>query len=60
KLSEIKGKQPKVVVCSAFITADMAGDFKSKGYLTLKKPFKLSELQDAMRQCENNLSSAGD
>ncbi|MEJ2324372.1 MAG: response regulator [Nitrospirota bacterium] len=53
RLSEIKGKQPKVIVCSAFITADMASDFRSRGYLTLKKPFKLSELQDTMRQCED-------
>ncbi len=52
KLNEVAGRQPKVVVCSAFITADMARDFKSKGYLTLKKPFKLSELQDAMSHCE--------
>lgn len=51
RLSEIARKKPKVVVCSAFITADMARDFKSKGYLTLKKPFKLSELQDAVSKC---------
>lgn len=52
-LSEIASKKPKVVVCSAFITADMAREFKDKGFLTLKKPFKLSELQDAIGKCIN-------
>ncbi len=53
RLSEITKKSPKIVVCSAFITADMAREFKSKGYitLTLKKPFKLAELQEAVSQC---------
>lgn len=51
RLGEIARKRPKVVVCSAFITTDMARDFKSKGFLTLKKPFKLSELQDAVNKC---------
>lgn len=51
RLSEIASSRPKVVVCSAFITADMAKDFKEKGFLTLKKPFKLSELQDAVSKC---------
>ena len=50
-LSEIASNKPKVVVCSAFITADMAKDFNKKGILTLKKPFKLAELQEAVNQC---------
>jgi two-component system response regulator PilR (NtrC family) len=50
-LSDIALNSPKVVVCSAFITADMAKEYKDKGYITLKKPFKLSELQDAVVQC---------
>jgi DNA-binding NtrC family response regulator len=51
RLSDIAEKQPKVVVCSAFITADMAKEFKDRGFVTLKKPFKLSELQEAVMQC---------
>jgi two-component system nitrogen regulation response regulator GlnG len=50
-LSDLAENLPKVVVCSAFITADMAKDFKDKGFVTLKKPFKLSELQEAVTQC---------
>lgn len=50
-LSEIALNPPKVVVCSAFITADMAREFKDKGFITLKKPFKLSELQEAVLKC---------
>jgi DNA-binding NtrC family response regulator len=50
-LSDIAINPPKVVVCSAFITADMAREFKNKGFITLKKPFKLSELQEAVVQC---------
>ena len=50
-MSEIASNKPKVVVCSAFITADMAKDFNKKGILTLKKPFKLAELQEAVKQC---------
>jgi two-component system nitrogen regulation response regulator GlnG len=51
RLSDIAENLPKVVVCSAFITADMAKDFKDRGFITLKKPFKLAELQDAVVQC---------
>jgi DNA-binding NtrC family response regulator len=40
-----------IVVCSAFVTADMTDDFKSKGILTLKKPFKLAELESILSQC---------
>jgi DNA-binding NtrC family response regulator len=40
-----------IVVCSAFITSDMAQEFRKKGFLTLKKPFKLAELENTMRQC---------
>jgi len=50
-LSDMAKNLPRVVVCSAFITADMAKDFKDRGFVTLKKPFKLSELQEAVDQC---------
>ncbi|MDP2167204.1 MAG: response regulator [Thermodesulfovibrionales bacterium] len=41
----------KIVVCSAFITPDMAEEFKARGIVTLKKPFKLSELENALSLC---------
>jgi DNA-binding NtrC family response regulator len=40
---------PKIVVCSAFVTAELTEEFKNKGILTIKKPFKLSELEEALR-----------
>ena len=42
----------KVVVCSAFITSEMAEDFRARGVLTLKKPFKLSELENVLNLCQ--------
>ena len=41
----------KIVVCSAFITSEMAEDFRKKGILTLKKPFKLVELENTLKLC---------
>lgn len=41
----------KVVVCSAFITPELSQNFKEKGYLTLKKPFKLAELESTLSHC---------
>lgn len=51
RVREMAGKTLKIVVCSAFITPEMATDFKKKGILTLKKPFKLVELEDTLRLC---------
>jgi|Deesub1362A_J573_1020465.scaffolds.fasta_scaffold00013_34 DNA-binding NtrC family response regulator len=51
KVSEIPDKNPKIVVCSAFITAELADEFKKKGIFTLKKPFKLAELENTLKQC---------
>lgn len=45
------GRRPKVIVCSAFITADLEEEFRVKGICTLKKPFKLDELNNTMRKC---------
>lgn len=45
--------KPKVVVCSAFITAELEEDFKSKGICTLKKPFKLDELNSIVKKCSS-------
>lgn len=47
-------KSPKVVVCSAFITPEMDKDFRQKGIYSLKKPFKLEELENTLRLCIKN------
>lgn len=41
----------KIVICSAFITPELSDDFRDKGFLTLKKPFKLAELESTLNQC---------
>lgn len=43
-----------IVVCSAFITADMIKDFNKNGIFTLKKPFKLAELENTLKTCEES------
>ena len=50
-LAKDKTDDMKVVVCSAFITPELAQNFKEKGYLTLKKPFKLAELESTLTLC---------
>jgi len=42
--------QPKVIVCSAFITSEMEEEFKNKGIGILRKPFKLDELNRTVQQ----------
>ncbi|MDA8431390.1 MAG: response regulator [Nitrospiraceae bacterium] len=44
-------KVPKVIVCSAFITAELEDEFRGKGICILKKPFKLDELNYALKSC---------
>jgi len=44
-------KQPKIIVCSAFITPELEDEFKGKGICTLKKPFKLEELNETLKKC---------
>ena len=51
-MSQIPEEIPKVVVCSAFITIEMASEFKQRGFLTLKKPFKLAELETVIAHCQ--------
>ncbi|MDO9289524.1 MAG: response regulator [Thermodesulfovibrionales bacterium] len=41
----------KVVVCSAFITPEMDKEFRQKGIYSLKKPFKLEELENTLKLC---------
>jgi DNA-binding NtrC family response regulator len=52
KLEKLSRK-PKVIICSAFITSELEEEFRNKGICTLKKPFKLDELNSAMKQCLN-------
>jgi len=40
---------PKLIVCSAYITAEMEEDFRNKGVAILKKPFKLDELEESLK-----------
>lgn len=40
-----------IVVCSAFITAEMAKNYNGQGIHTLKKPFKLAELEKTLGRC---------
>jgi DNA-binding NtrC family response regulator len=51
KIEDSPNVPQHIVVCSAFITAEMAQEFRKKGFLALKKPFKLAELESTMRQC---------
>lgn len=50
-LDEFQREKLKIVVCSAFITPELSQDFRDKGFLTLKKPFKLAELESTLNQC---------
>jgi len=50
KLETLKRK-PKVIICSAFITSELEEEFKNKGICTLKKPFKLEELNNTLQRC---------
>lgn len=44
----------KVVICSAFITPEMDKDFRQKGFYSLKKPFKLEELENTLKMLRSN------
>ncbi len=48
KVSDLT-KPLKIVVCSAFITPEMDKDFRQKGIYSLKKPFKLEELENTLK-----------
>jgi len=48
---EMTNPPQNIVVCSAFITAEMSKDFKKEGIHTLKKPFKLAELEKTLGLC---------
>lgn len=44
-------QRPKIIVCSAYITSELEDEFSFKGICTLRKPFKLDELNDTLRKC---------
>lgn len=44
-------QRPKIIVCSAFITSELEDEFRSKGIFTLRKPFKLDELNNTLKYC---------
>jgi DNA-binding NtrC family response regulator len=48
---DLAAKRPKIIVCSAFITMELEDEFRSKGICTLKKPFKLDELNETLKKC---------
>jgi two-component system response regulator AtoC len=48
---DIRGKTPKVIVCSAFISFELEEEFRQKGICMLRKPIPLDELNDAVKIC---------
>ncbi len=50
KLGDLPHK-PKVIVCSAYITPELEAEFRTNGICMLKKPFKLEELNNALKSC---------
>jgi DNA-binding NtrC family response regulator len=44
-------RKPKIIVCSAFITSELEDEFRGKGICILRKPFKLDELNCALKSC---------
>lgn len=48
---DIRGKKPKVIVCSAFVTAELEEELRQKDACILRKPISLDELNDALQIC---------
>jgi DNA-binding NtrC family response regulator len=48
---DIRGKKPRVIVCSAFVNAELEEELRQKGACILKKPVLLDELNDAVQIC---------
>ncbi len=51
KLCEMPAR-PKIIVCSAYITPELDQQYNKLGIITLKKPFKLNELDSAIEKIE--------
>ncbi len=49
---DMRGKSPKLIICSAFITAELEEELRQKGACILKKPFMLDEVNDAVEICK--------
>ncbi len=48
---DIRGKKPRVIVCSAFITAELEEKLRQNDVCLLRKPIKLDELNAAVQIC---------
>jgi len=48
---DIRGGKPKVIVFSAFITAELEEELRQKGVCILRKPIMLDELNNAVQIC---------
>ena len=48
---DIRGKDPRVIVCSAFIPDELEEELRQKGACILRKPIRLNELNDALQIC---------
>jgi DNA-binding NtrC family response regulator len=46
---DIMGKNPKVIICSAFITTELEEELRQKGIGILRKPFNTDDLNDAIQ-----------
>ena len=46
--ADVRGKKPKVIVCSAFITVLLEEELREKGVCILRKPLMLTELNEAI------------
>lgn len=51
RVREMANSPKNIIVCSAFITTDMSKEFGDQGVHTLKKPFKLAELERTLNLC---------
>jgi DNA-binding NtrC family response regulator len=51
KKVQASDNRPKIIVCSAFVTSEIEAELKSNGICILRKPFKLDELNNALKNC---------
>ncbi len=49
--ADIRGEKPKIIVCSAFVTATLEEELRQKGACILRKPVTLDELNEAVQIC---------
>jgi DNA-binding NtrC family response regulator len=47
----LRNGKPRIIVCSAFVTPELEEEFRQQGICILKKPFKLDELNEALKIC---------